>query len=121
MKLLLDMNISPEWCGLLSAEGYESIHWSTVGSPDAPDRKLLMWAREHGYVVFTHDLDFGSILANTGAESPSVIQIRIQNISPQSAGMLVLDNLRRFSQELEAGALISIDWERSRARILPIS
>lgn len=114
MKLLLDMNISPVWCEVLSAEGFEAVHWSTVGSPDAPDR-------EHGYVVFTHDLDFGAILANTGSKSPSVIQIRIPNIYPTSAGSLVLENLRQFSHELETGALISIDRERSRARILPIS
>lgn len=121
MKLLLDMNISPTWCEVLSAEGFEALHWSTVGNPDAPDRELLAWAREYGYVVFTHDLDFGAILANTGSSSPSVIQIRIPDIYPTSAGSLVLENLRRFSHELETGALISIDRDRSRARILPIS
>jgi predicted nuclease of predicted toxin-antitoxin system len=121
MKLLLDMNISPDWCELFAAQGFECVHWNAVGSPDAPDRELLRWARESGYIVFTHDLDFGAILANTGSESPSVIQIRIQDIHPRTAGTLVIENIRRFSRELETGALISIDRERSRARILPIS
>jgi len=121
MKLLLDMNISPDWCELFSSEGIESVHWSTVGDPDAPDRELLTWARDHGYVVFTHDLDFGAILANTGFESPSVIQIRIQDIHPRTAGHFVLENINRFAVELGAGALISIDRERTRARILPIA
>jgi predicted nuclease of predicted toxin-antitoxin system len=31
---------------------------------------------EHDYVVLTADLDFGSILAVTGRQKPSVIQIR---------------------------------------------
>jgi predicted nuclease of predicted toxin-antitoxin system len=121
MKLLLDMNISPDWCELFSSEGHEAVHWSTIGNPDAPDRELLTWARDHGYIVFTHDLDFGAILANTGFNSPSVIQIRIQDIHPDAAGTFVIGNLRRFAQELASGALISIDRERSRARILPIS
>ena len=121
MKLLLDMNISPDWCELFSSEGHEAVHWNTIGNPDAPDRELLTWARDHGYIVFTHDLDFGAILANTGSSSPSVIQIRIQDIHPDAAGTFVIENLRRFAQELDSGALISIDRERSRARILPIS
>ncbi len=121
MKLLLDMNVSPDWCELFAAEGYGCVHRSSVGCPEAPDRELLTWAREGGYVVFTHDLDSGAILANTGSESPSVIQIRIQDIHPGTVGTLVIENLRRFAQELDAGALISIDRENSRARILPIS
>jgi len=121
MKLLLDMNISPDWCGLFASEGHEAVHWSSIGNPDAPDRELLTWARDHGYVVFTHDLDFGAILANTGSRSPSVLQIRIQDIHPDTAGTFVIENLRRFAQELDSGALISVDRERSRARILPIS
>jgi predicted nuclease of predicted toxin-antitoxin system len=121
MKLLLDMNISPDWCELFSSTGFESVHWSTVGRPDAPDRELLTWARDHGYVVFTHDLDFGAILASTGFESPSVIQIRIQDIHPQTTGHFVVENLQKFAKELDAGVLVSIDRERTRAPILPIS
>jgi len=32
--------------------------------------------------VFTHDLDFGDILAATGAEAPSVIQVRTEDTTP---------------------------------------
>lgn len=38
-----------------------------------------------GYVVFTHDLDFGDILAATNADDPSVIQVRTQNLHEESA------------------------------------
>ena len=31
MKLLLDMNLSPRWVGVLPAAGFEAIHWSDVG------------------------------------------------------------------------------------------
>ena len=62
--------------------GIEAVHWSSVGDLRAPDHLIMDFAREHGYIVFTHDLDFGTILAATQAEAPSVIQIRTQNITP---------------------------------------
>ncbi len=76
MKLLIDMNLSPEWVDELESHGWHAVHWSTVGVPAATDRMIMDWAREHGYVVFTHDLDFGAVLAATRAIGPSVIQVR---------------------------------------------
>ena len=29
----------------------------------ASDKEIMIWAKEKGYVVFTHDLDFGALLA----------------------------------------------------------
>jgi len=55
MKILIDMNLSPEWVGFFSANGIEAVHWSRVGSGSAEDSVLLAWARTAGYVVFTHD------------------------------------------------------------------
>lgn len=34
----------------------------------------------HGYTVFTHNLDFGTVLALTHATGPSVFHIRAQDI-----------------------------------------
>jgi predicted nuclease of predicted toxin-antitoxin system len=34
-KVLVDMNLSPEWVPLLIGCGFEAIHWSTVGNPRA--------------------------------------------------------------------------------------
>jgi predicted nuclease of predicted toxin-antitoxin system len=79
------------------------------------------WARANDYVVFTHDLDFGAILAVTRAEGPSVLQIRAQNVLPEHLGEVVMAALRQFAQQLEVGALITVDEGASRARILPIN
>ena len=62
-KLLIDMNLSPEWVQTLLAQGWEAAHWSTVGDPRATDREIMDWAAANQYVVFTHDLDFGTMLA----------------------------------------------------------
>ena len=79
------------------------------------------WARANEYVVFTHDLDCGAILAVTRAEGPSVLQVRAQNVLPEHLGEVVIAALRQVAQQLEAGALITVDEGTSRARILPIN
>lgn len=66
MKILLDMNLSPMWVPVLTRAGFETVHWSEVGKQNAPDSELMLWAKQNEYVVFTHDLDFGDILASSG-------------------------------------------------------
>jgi predicted nuclease of predicted toxin-antitoxin system len=53
----------------------------------------MVWARENGYIVFTHDLDFSALLAATQGEGPSVIQVRTQNVLPEGIGTLVITAL----------------------------
>jgi predicted nuclease of predicted toxin-antitoxin system len=120
MKILIDMNLAPSWAPVLGAAGFDAVHWSTVGPADAPDSALFAWAREHGYVVFTHDLDFGAMLAATRAESPSVFQIRTQNVAPAALSQRAIALMRRFEYELENGALIVVDELRERIRLLPL-
>jgi predicted nuclease of predicted toxin-antitoxin system len=98
MKIVIDMNLSPQWVDVLMLEGYDCVHWSEIGSPNAPDREILLWARSNGYVVFTHDLDFGAILAATKADSPSVLQLRTQNISPKRIGEWVVSAFKQFEE-----------------------
>lgn len=80
----------------------------------------MEWAHASGYIVFTHDLDFGAILAVTGADGPSVIQVRAQDVTPPHLELVVTAALRQHATLLEEGALITIDEARARARILPL-
>lgn len=120
MKIVIDMNLSPQWVEILQSKGHECVHWSEIGSASASDQEIFLWARSNGYVVFTHDLDFGAILAATKAESPSVLQIRTQDISPWHMCDLIISALEQFEDILTQGALVSIDEYRAKARILPI-
>lgn len=114
------MNLTPAWVPFLGAAGFAARHWSEIGDSRATDRTILAFAREHGHMVFTHDLDFGTLLAATGAEGPSVIQVRTQNPIPTEIGAAVLDALRTHAALLKRGALLTIDRERARVRILPL-
>lgn len=82
IQLLIDMNLSPEWVPELLRHGCVSKHWSAIGDTRATDREIMEWARVNNFVVFTHDLDFGTMLALTHAYGPSVIQVRGQNVLP---------------------------------------
>jgi predicted nuclease of predicted toxin-antitoxin system len=120
MKILIDMNLSPKWTTLFREAGYESIHWSQIGHPSASDEVILNYAKDHGCVVFTHDLDFGAILAATHAEAPSVIQIRTQDVAPASLAKSVIALLQEFQGPLGSGALVSLDESTLRVRVLPV-
>lgn len=119
MKLLIDMNLSPGWVEVFVQQGWQASHWSMVGDPRAKDIVIMAWARENEYIVFTHDLDMGSLLATTRALGPSVIQVRTQDIMPQSLGMRLSQLLRQYEALLAKGALITVDDTKSRVRILP--
>lgn len=120
MNILVDMNLSPSWVQALEDQGIAAIHWSSVGDGSAPDFEVMRWARDNDYVVFTNDLDFGAILAVTKAKSPSVIQVRARDVSPEHLAELVVRGLRQHELMLGQGALISIDEARLRSRILPL-
>ncbi|MBI5410731.1 MAG: DUF5615 family PIN-like protein [Nitrospirae bacterium] len=121
MKLLIDMNLSPQWVGVFEPRGWEARHWSNVGDPRATDQAIMEWAQANGYVVLTHDLDFGTLLALTYARGPSVIQVRTQDVTPGYLAPLVINVLDQYRTELEAGALITVDETTARARILPLA
>ena len=119
-KLLIDMNLSPQWVPVLQEHGWEAVHWSDVGDPRASDRAIMDWSMAHQYVVFTHDLDFGTMLAITHDVGPSVIQVRAENILPDYLGGSVVAALNQHEADLSSGALIVVDESRSRVRVLPI-
>ena len=120
MKILIDMNLSPDWVERFAENGIEAIHWSTIGDPKAEDSEIMKIAREGSYVVFTNDLDFSAILAATEAVGPSVIQVRAQDLLSDLLTDLVVIVLKDNEIALTTGAIITIDQTRARMRILPL-
>lgn len=120
MKVLVDMNLSPRWVGLLNGLGMQAAHWSTVGRANAPDTEIMTYAAANDYVVLNHDLDFSAILAATHGEKPSVVQIRAEDVSPDTIGTQVAAALRQMESELREGALLTVDPTRTRLRLLPL-
>jgi len=63
-----------------------------------------------------HALDW----AATQRQKPSVLQIRSDLLTTAAIGGLVLAAIEQTRGDLAAGALVSIDPTRARARILPL-
>jgi predicted nuclease of predicted toxin-antitoxin system len=120
MKLLVDMNLSPRWITFLADASIEVVHWSTLGANNAPDSEIMAFARANDYVVLTYDLDFGAILAATHGEKPSVVQIRAEDVSPEVIDKQIIIALHQMASDLEEGALLTIDPNRTRLRVLPL-
>ncbi len=120
MKILIDMNLSPSWVAVFQRENWEAVHWSEVGSATAADSEILQRAAETESIVFTHDLDFGALLASSMRRTPSVVQLRSQETSPVVMGATVVLAIKQLATELERGALVTIDPGRARARVLPL-
>jgi predicted nuclease of predicted toxin-antitoxin system len=94
MKLLIDMNLSPDWVAYLAHQGIESTYWS--------------------------DLDFGILLSLTQDTGPSVVQIRTLDTFPEAIGQRLVQTIRTYEPYLNEGALVTIDEQRQRVRVLPL-
>jgi predicted nuclease of predicted toxin-antitoxin system len=79
----------------------------------------MAWSLANQHVVFTHDVDFGTMLALTRALGPSVLQVRAQNVLPDHMGPIVVAALRQHDADFVAGALVVVDQARRRVRVLP--
>jgi predicted nuclease of predicted toxin-antitoxin system len=120
VKLLVDMNLSPSWVERLAHHGFEAVHWSTIGAATAPDVEILTWANEHQFVVITNDLDFSAVLAASAGAAPSVVQIRTQDLLSDAVVGIVANALKAHEDDIDRGALLSIDEGGTRVRMLPL-
>jgi predicted nuclease of predicted toxin-antitoxin system len=120
VRLLVDVNLSPEWVAEFERHEYRACHWSSFGDPRSADAVIMAWARDNGHIVFTHDLDFGALLALTHADGPSVLQVRGPDVLPESIAPLVIAAIRQYESALATGAIVVVDARAVRVRVLPI-
>jgi len=108
MELLVDMNLAPEWADFLTGAGFVSAHWSDVGAPDASDHELMRWARDHGCMVLTADLDVGPRATDIDGAASSAQQ-GDNGFTPDILGSEVLAAIHGTARDLVSGAVLSID------------
>jgi len=120
VKIVVDMNLSPEWLEVFAQAGWQARHWSQIGRPNADDDEIFSWAAENDHLVFTQDLDFPQILFASQGGSPSVVLLRIKNELDAVQRARVCAAIRQASASLQTGAIMVIDDRRIRLRTLPI-
>jgi predicted nuclease of predicted toxin-antitoxin system len=120
MKFLADMGIAPRSVAFLRDLGVEAVHLHELGLQRLSDAEILQKARREGYVLLSHDLDFGELLAVSGAELPSVVIFRLKNMRPDNVNHYLRVLVAEHQTALTEGAIFSVSESRIRVRTLPI-
>ncbi|MBL7956766.1 MAG: DUF5615 family PIN-like protein [Flavobacteriales bacterium] len=120
MTLVVDVCMPPLLAKRLKEAGHDAVHWSEIGDPQASDSVILGRSRAQGFVIIIHDLDFGDLLAASGASGPSVIIVREQSTDPDDILSFLMRTLEQFEEEIAKGCLISVNSAFARTRPLPI-
>ncbi|MGD1863257.1 MAG: DUF5615 family PIN-like protein [Phormidesmis sp.] len=121
MKFLADMGVSPQTVEVLKNQGYDAIHISEEGLFRMRDAEILEKACKEGRVILTFDLDFADLLAASVEILPSTIIFRLKKTFPDFVSARLLSVLSDCKDELESGALVTIEDGRYRLRHLPIN
>ena len=114
------MNLSPRWVGLPTANGFDAVHRASQGSVSASDAEIMRHAVMNDQVILTQDLDFGTILAASRGNKPSVVQIRADDTNPDRIGADVVIALQQAADDLARGALVTVEPGRKRLTLLPL-
>lgn len=120
MKLLLDTGLPRSAAALLRGQGMGVVHTGEIGHSTSSDEAILQFARKEGRVVVTLDADFHALMALANANSPSVIRIRYEGLRAEALSILLTNILKQISQDLEAGALVTLYPGRTKIRNLPL-
>ncbi len=121
MKLLFDQGTPRSAATILRRSGFDAVHTGEVGLAEAEDLEIIRRATDENRIVVTLDADFHAQLALTQARQPSVIRIRIEGLRAEEFSGLLQNVLSQCAEDLEAGAMISVNDFQIRVRRLPIS
>ncbi|GET36943.1 DUF5615 family PIN-like protein [Microseira wollei] len=120
LKLIGDMNISPQTVTALQEQGWDIIRVIDVLPATVSDAEILNFARQENRVIVTHDLDFSMLVALSGYNQPSLITLRLSSTDLNTVNQKLLEILPQVEQQLQAGSAITIEDTAVRIRQLPI-
>lgn len=118
--VLLDEGLPLRAAQWLREFGVDAMHVRELDLASAPDTRILDTARAEQRVCVTLDHDFHAILAETGAETPSVVLIRMQQTGYVDTGRLILRILGEVEEQLKKGAAVTATRRGIRLRSLPL-
>ena len=115
--------MSVKWVSFFEKKDVKAVHWSTVGRHDDPDDALFEWAARHAFTILSQDKDFGTLLFRQGLTGPSLIRIKsgLNRVTPERCGDFIWNCIARFSEDVENGAVLTIDIQNADAKIRMLS
>lgn len=120
IRLLADMNISPQTVEALRLQGWDILRVPDLLPVHASDEAILNYARQVGRVVITQDLDFSALLALGGFSDPSLITLRLSVSDPDTITKRLQEIVLKQEKVIQEGCAVTIEDEIVRIRRLPI-
>ncbi len=114
------MPVSPNLASWLESKGHQAVHVLSLGMGTSSDSEIMRHAQDEASIVITADLDFGYLLANSGAKTPGVILFRGGNYSETEMKELVRRVLDTVNSETLKHAIAVVDKKRIRITRLPL-
>ena len=120
MKFLGDIPISRRTLQHLQNRGHDVVAAGERLAPTASDAEIVRLAASEGRVILCFDLGFAELVALSGEKLPSLITFRTTRQQPDFINNRLDEVLPEIMQELEQGALATVEDRRVRVRPLLI-
>lgn len=120
MKILAYLHISPRTVTFLRALGYDIVRVNDIMPPDSSDAQIVNKAKEEGRAILTQDLDFSDIIALSGENKPSLINLRLYSSRLEYVNKRLSNILPLIEPMVSTGAIVTIEDTNIRHRSLPI-
>ena len=113
------MGLAQSTAEFLRSLGHDAIHLRDEGLQQLPDERIVTKAQVEGRTIITHDLDFGRIVALSGDTVPSIVTLRLTDMTPVHVNDALRAVLADAARSLEGGALVTVTDAGIRIRTLP--
>ncbi len=120
MRFLVGAPLPPRLAAVLCEAGHDAVHARDLQMQHASDREILGAAAQQSRVVVTLDLDFAALLATYRADQPSVLILRVGNVTADEMIQAVMGAVATVGMQLRDGTIAVTDGKHVRVRRLPI-
>ncbi len=120
MRFLTDMGVSWRVVAWLRDNGHDATHLRDQQLHRLPNGDIFAKAADERRIILTWDLDFTEIVALSGARIVSAVVLRLMNTRSENVIRRLARVLAESAQDLEEGAIVSVEDSRHRVRLLPI-
>ena len=120
MRIIADVHIRPGTVQHLNRLGHDVIRSSEILPEEAPDQEIVEQAVATDRVILTEDLDFSDIIALSGAVRPSLITLRLTDVSAGNVNLVLAYVLPDLESLVPTGIIATVEDERVRIRQLPV-
>jgi predicted nuclease of predicted toxin-antitoxin system len=105
----------------LKTRGHDVVHLRDEGLERLPDDQIVAKAIAEHRAIITHDLDFGRIVALSGDSVPSILTLRLTDMTPANVNPALDLALESASPAIGRGALVTVSDQGIRIRPLPVA